>query len=80
MLTVTPCRLVSFRISQTQDYQTRPNQNIKMELLNLKKKENIAFARGGAQLPIAHAIRLLSTQELRFGLTKLNLRKNNCLK
>ena len=32
---------------------------------------NIAFARGGAHLPIAHALRLLSTQELRFGLTKL---------
>ena len=31
---------------------------------------NIAFARGGAHLPIAHALRLLST--------KLNLRKNNC--
>ena len=36
---------------------------------------NIAFARGGAHSPIAHALRLLSTQELRFGLTKLNLRK-----
>ena len=31
---------------------------------------NIAFARGGAHLPIAHALRLLSTQDLRFGLTK----------
>ena len=41
---------------------------------------NIAFARGGAHLPIAHALRLLSTKELRFGLTKLNLRKNNFLK
>ena len=37
--------------------------------------DNIAFARGGAHLSIAHALRLLSTQELRFGLTKLNLRK-----
>ena len=36
---------------------------------------NIAFAIGGAHLPIAHALRLLSTKELRFGLTKLNLRK-----
>ena len=36
---------------------------------------NIAFAIGGAHLPIAHALRLLSTQELRFGLSKLNLRK-----
>ena len=41
---------------------------------------NIAFARGGAHLPIAHALRLLSTKELRFGLTKFNLRKNNFLK
>ena len=39
----------------------------------------IAFARGGAHLPIAHALRLLSTKELRFGLTKFNLRKNNFL-
>ena len=37
-----------------------------------KSMVNIAFARGGAHLPIAHALRLLSTQELRFGLTKLN--------
>ena len=44
------------------------------------KRRNIAFARGGAHLPIAHALRLLSTQELRFGLTKLKLRKNNFLK
>ena len=36
---------------------------------------NIAFARGGAHFPIAHTLRLLSTQELRFGLTKLKLRK-----
>ena len=36
---------------------------------------NIAFARGGAHLPLAHALRLLSTQELRFWLTKLKLRK-----
>ena len=36
---------------------------------------NIAFARWGAHLPIAHTLRLLSSQELRFGLTKLNLRK-----
>ena len=43
-------------------------------------RKNIAFARGGAHLPIAHALRLLSTKELRFGLTKLNLRKNNFLK
>ena len=42
--------------------------------------KNIEFARGGAHLPIAHALRLLSTKELRFGLTKLNLRKNNVLK
>ena len=46
----------------------------------LKTFHNIAFARGGAHLPIAHALRLLSTQELRFGLTKLKLRKNNFLK
>ena len=38
----------------------------------VKKLENIAFARGGAHLPTAHALRLLSTGELRFGLTKLN--------
>ena len=38
---------------------------------------NMAFARGGAHLPIAHALRLLSTQELRFGLTKLKLRKSH---
>ena len=37
---------------------------------------NIALARGGAHLPIAHVVRLLSTQELRFGLTKLQLRKS----
>ena len=37
--------------------------------------KNIAFARGGSHLPIAHALRLLSTQELRCGLMKLNLRK-----
>ena len=36
--------------------------------------ENIAFARGGAHLPIAHALRLLSTQELQFGLTKLKFK------
>ena len=41
----------------------------------LRISTNIAFARGGAHLPIAHALRLLSTQELRFGLMKLNLRK-----
>ena len=40
----------------------------------------IAFAGGGAHLPIAHALRLLYSKELRFGLTKLNLRKNNFLK
>ena len=40
-----------------------------------KKLQNIAFAKGGTHLPIAHALRLLSTQELRFGLTKLKLRK-----
>ena len=40
-----------------------------------RKKKNIAFARGGNHLPIAHALRLLSIQELRFGLTILNLRK-----
>ena len=40
-----------------------------------RKKKNIAFARGGAHLPIAHALRLLSTQELRFRLTKLNSKK-----
>ena len=28
---------------------------------------NIAFTKGDAHLPIAHALRLLSTQELRFG-------------
>ena len=38
-----------------------------------------ACAEGGAHLPIAHALRLLATKELRFGLTKLNLRKNNFL-
>ena len=38
-------------------------------------KENIAFAKGGAHLPIAHALRLLSTHELRFGLTRLKLRR-----
>ena len=37
------------------------------------RRKNIAFARGGAHLPIAHALRLLSTQELK-------LRKNNFLK
>ena len=42
--------------------------------------KNIAFARGGAHLTIAHALRLLSTKELRFGLTKFNLRRNNFLK
>ena len=36
---------------------------------------NIAIAKWGTHLPIAHALRLLSTQELRFGLTKLKLRK-----
>ena len=40
-----------------------------------ERKKNIAFARGGAHLPIAHALRLLSKQELRFGLTKLKFRK-----
>ena len=44
-------------------------------MLILGHKQNIAFAKGGAHLPIAHALRLLSTQELRFGLTKLKLRK-----
>ena len=29
--------------------------------------KNIAFPRGGAHLPIAHALRLLSAQELQFG-------------
>ena len=41
--------------------------------LVLENKTNIAFARGGAHL--AHACRMLSTQELRFGLTKLKLRR-----
>ena len=52
-----------------------------MQLANISTiYKNIAFARGGAHLPIAHALRLLSTKELRFGLTKLNLRTNNFLK
>ena len=38
---------------------------------------NIAFARGSAHLPIAHALHLLSTQELRFGLTKLNSKRKS---
>ena len=46
-------------------------------ILALKIEHNIAFSRGGAHLPIAHALRLLSTQELRFGLTKLKLRKSH---
>ena len=46
---------------------------------NEEEEKNIAFARGGAHLPIAHALCLLSTKELRFGLTKLNLKKNNVL-
>ena len=37
----------------------------------VKVSLDIAFARGGAHLPIAHALRLLSTQELRSGLTKI---------
>ena len=45
-----------------------------------RRMKNIAFARGGAHLPIAHALRLLSTQELQFRLTKLKLKKNNFLK
>ena len=52
----------------------------RLENLRLTTLLDIAFARGGAHLPIAHALRLLSTKELRFGLTKLNLRKNNFLK
>ena len=43
-------------------------------------RTNIAFARGGAHLPITHALRLLSTKELQFGLTKFKLRTNNFLK
>ena len=31
---------------------------------NVVAKQNIAFARGGAHLPIAHALRLLSTNEI----------------
>ena len=53
---------------------------IRAEKLGRKVNVNIAFARGGSHLPIAHALRLLSTKELRFGLTKLNSRKNNFLK
>ena len=37
--------------------------------------QNIAFTKGGDHLPIAHALRLLSTQELHFELKKLKLRK-----
>ena len=36
---------------------------------------NIVFAKGGAHLPIAYTHRLLPTQELRFGLTKLKFRR-----
>ena len=36
-------------------------------------RTNIVFPRGGAHLPIAHALRLLSTQEIQFGLTQLKL-------
>ena len=48
------------------------NLNLGLKLIH---SVNIAFARGGAHLPIAHALRLLSTKELQFGLTKLKLRK-----
>ena len=37
---------------------------------------NIAFARGGAHLPIAHALRLLSTKELQFVRVKLGYPPN----
>ena len=40
-------------------------------VMHLKSSPHIAFTKRGAQLPIAHALRLLSNQELRFGLTKL---------
>ena len=44
-------------------------------LKTMKLLKDIAFARGGAHLPIAQALRLLSTQELRFGWKKLNSKK-----
>ena len=55
-------------------------RHILKEIRQLRTMSNIAFARGGAHLPIAHALRLLSTKDLWFGLKKLNLRKNNFLK
>ena len=61
------------------NYYTKPLRRQIEEGVLINKSEmtrggNIAFARGGAHLPIAHALRLLSTKELRFG------RKNNVLK
>ena len=47
-----------------------PKLHLKYTKEILKNTKDIAFARGGAHLPIAHALGLLSTQ--RFGLTKVN--------
>ena len=41
-------------------------QMFRFETMIMKSYNNIAFARVGAHLPIAHALRLLSTKELRF--------------
>ena len=53
----------------------RPDHLLKNRIDKCDKLGNIAFAKGRDHLPIAHAIHLLSTQELRFGLTKLKLRR-----
>ena len=56
-------------------HKSNTEQMQRLTIWEVITKLYIAFARGGAHLPIAHALRLLSTKELRFGLTKLNLRK-----
>ena len=61
--------VIQFEFNESQD-------NGSEVIYHGKTSRNIAFARGGAHLPIAHALRLLSTQELQFGLTKLNSKKN----
>ena len=38
-------------------------------------RKSICVHRGGAHLPIAHAVRLMSTQELRFWVDEIELEK-----
>ena len=72
------CYRSKFRIYIERIQREKANRdtvNVGIHPSKVKDRKNIAFARGGAHLPIAHALRLLSNQKLRLGLTKLSSKK-----